>query len=131
MNSDLIDRQSEFALALLGEVAAARPAPAAIDTDPGPARIVTVGLRTARVNALLGTELDDARVAACLEPLGIPVADGTATVPSWRPDITREIDLIEEVARRVGLDAIPRSVPASPAKTGALTPAQQIGRAHV
>ena len=119
------------AVELLEAVAAARPAATAIDTAPGPARVVTVGVRTERVNALLGTALDDAGVASCLEPLGIPVADGVATIPSWRPDLTREIDLVEEVARRVGLDAIPRTVPASPAKTGALTPVQRDSRTAV
>ena len=119
------------AMELLAEVAHATPAPAAIDTAPGPARVVTVGLRTDRVNRLLGTALDDRAVAGYLEPLGIAVADGQAAAPSWRPDLTREIDLVEEVARRVGLDAITRTVPASPAKTGSLTPEQRAVRAAV
>jgi len=116
------------AMALLAEVASATPAAAAIDTSPGPAPIVTVGLRADRVNRLLGTALDDPAVAGLLAPLGISVAARSASVPSWRPDLTREIDLVEEVARRVGLDSIPRTVPASPAKTGGLTPGQRDAR---
>ena len=42
--------------------------------------------------------------------------------PTWRPDLEREIDLVEEVARRIGLDRIRRTVPASPDKIGGLTP---------
>jgi len=49
----------------------------------------------------------------------------TAIVPTFRPDLEREIDLVEEVARRVGLDNITRSVPASPEKIGGLTPNQR------
>ncbi|MFM8972992.1 MAG: phenylalanine--tRNA ligase subunit beta [Actinomycetota bacterium] len=119
------------ALELLGAVAAARPAPAAIDTAPGPLRAVTVGIRTDRVNRLLGIALDADGVADCLAPLGITVAGTEAGIPSWRPDLAREIDLVEEVARRVGLDTIPRTVPASPAKTGAHTPVQRSVRTAV
>ena len=93
----------------------------ATDADqlPGP---VTVPVRTARVNAILGTDLSPDQVRGYLEPIGFaaapPAGDGTAgngtfdvTVPTWRPDSEREIDVIEEVARHHGYSRIPRTRP--------------------
>jgi phenylalanyl-tRNA synthetase beta chain len=76
----------------------------------------TLTLRTARVNLLLGTELDDEIVAELLRPIGFAVsADAagvqTVKVPSWRLECSREIDLVEEVARMWGYHRIERSVP--------------------
>ena len=48
-----------------------------------------------------------------------------ATAPTFRPDLEREIDLVEEVARRIGLDRIPRTVPSSPEKIGGLSERQR------
>ena len=60
-----------------------------------------------------------------LTPLGIEIEGGVAEVPTFRPDLEREIDLVEEVARRVGLDQIARTVPSSPEKIGGLTARQR------
>jgi phenylalanyl-tRNA synthetase beta chain len=117
------------AMELLGTVASAHRAPGAIDVYPQPIEPARVTIRTARVNKVLPADLADADIEALLTPLGIEVHDGTAVVPTWRPDIEREIDLVEEVARRIGLDRIPRSVPSSPAKIGGLTPVQRDRRA--
>lgn len=81
---------------------------------PGPHRI---GLRTDRVNAVLGTSLTDEEVDSLLRPLGFTLdADGpgrfSVTVPTWRLECSREIDLIEEVARMWGYHRIERTVPA-------------------
>lgn len=80
---------------------------------------VRVTLRTARVNDLLGTELGDAEILNILEPLGFeasPVSAGVheVAIPSFRPDSSREIDVIEEVARLYGYSRIPRTVPLTP-----------------
>ena len=86
-------------------------------------------IRTERVNKLLATSLSEHDVERLLTPLGIEVHDGTAIVPTWRPDVEREIDLVEEVARRIGLDTIERTVPSNPAKIGSLTTEQRERRA--
>jgi len=75
-----------------------------------------VRVRTGRVNALLGTELSDTEIASLLEPIGFDVeawavGEQAVTVPTFRPDTTTEIDVIEEVARHVGYANIRRTVP--------------------
>jgi phenylalanyl-tRNA synthetase beta chain len=86
-----------------------------------------VRVRTARVNGLLGTTLAPDQIRDAIEPIGFacePTDDGfEVAVPSWRPDTTIEVDVIEEVARHIGFDNIGRTVPKSPL-TGALTPRQ-------
>ncbi len=86
-------------------------------SDAGPKQLVQ--LRTTRVNALLGTSLQDAEIKGYLAALGFEsesVGDGQhdVSIPSWRPDCSVEVDLIEEVARLHGYASIPKSVPASP-----------------
>ncbi len=89
-----------------------------------------VALRTDRVNAILGTTLDDATVAGYLRPLGFEVTAAGAgvadvIVPSWRPDTEREIDVIEEVARLHGYARIERTLPPGIRTGGGLTRRQQ------
>ena len=77
-----------------------------------------------------GTELSDRRrAAACSRRSASSSTGGIAIVPTWRPDIEREIDLVEEVARRIGLDQHQRTVPSNPEKIGALTTVQRERRA--
>jgi phenylalanyl-tRNA synthetase beta chain len=88
-----------------------------------------VALRTTRVNGVLGVDLDDAAIAGLLTPIGFEAAPAgagvqTVTVPTWRPDTEREIDVIEEVARHLGYPNIRRTMPAG-ARTGGLTPYQR------
>jgi phenylalanyl-tRNA synthetase beta chain len=109
------------AVQLMEEVAGGQPEAGVIDVYPKPVAPARIELRASRVNDLLGTALDAAGIREYLEPLGITVADGIATAPTFRPDLEREIDLVEEVARRIGLDNITRTIPSSPEKIGALT----------
>lgn len=66
-----------------------------------------VPLRTARVEALLGVEVPEARITEILAGFGLVKTDGGWVPPSFRPDLTREADLIEEIARVVGMAVIP------------------------
>ncbi len=81
---------------------------------PAPIRV-----RTARVNHLLGADLDDAQIRAYLQPIGfeaVEIEPGVHDVrpPTFRPDAILEVDIIEEVARHHGYAKIARSVPRSP-----------------
>lgn len=67
-------------------------------------------LRPDRVKSLTGIDVSASRTADILDKLGFKVAGNgpwTATVPSWRPDIVGEADLVEEVTRVHGFDHIP------------------------
>jgi phenylalanyl-tRNA synthetase beta chain len=77
-------------------------------------------VRTDRVNSILGTNLGDEDIRRYLAPIGFvaaPTAPGLqeVAVPTFRPDATREIDVIEEIARHHGYSNIARTVPTTPA----------------
>ena len=93
---------------------------------------LSVTLRTARVNEILGTNLNDEQVKGIMERLQFTV-EGSAgefnvLVPTRRQDISREIDLIEEVARLYGYDNIPATLAYGLYAQGGLTQKQKIRR---
>ena len=88
-----------------------------------------IAVRVARVNALLGTDLDGTAITGYLEPIGFVSHESDAGVldvlpPSFRPDVELEINVIEEVARHHGYAKIARRVPRSP-EAGRLTTFQR------
>jgi phenylalanyl-tRNA synthetase beta chain len=66
-----------------------------------------VPLRAARCAALLGVDVSEARIAEILTGFGLRHGEGGWEVPSHRQDLTREADLIEEIGRVTGIDAVP------------------------
>ena len=91
---------------------------------------------TVRINADLparvtGMPIDAATTVAHLRAVGCEVAESgselTVTPPSWRPDITDPYDLVEEVARIVGYDAVPSVLPTASSGRG-LTREQRLRR---
>ncbi len=115
-------------------------APGRLDACAEPYRPRRLTVRTERANALLGTELDAEAIAGYLRPIGFlaepaggdPLAGAegfsgagaegggaggllAVTVPSFRPDVTREVDVVEEVARHYGYEHIARTERRSPA----------------
>lgn len=88
---------------------------AVVDEYPGRLERPAVVLRPARARLLLGMEVSDEEAETHLKRLGMDVRrEGSNLVvvpPSWRPDIVREEDLIEEVGRVHGFDRIPEAYP--------------------
>jgi len=133
-------RAAERAWELLAEIASGEFSPGTLDEYPAPIEPIRVSLRTARVNDVLGTDLDTPTVRRYLEPLGFTVPEGTHAeghggvvefvVPTYRPDCEREIDLIEEVARHHGYNNIARTMPRPGQPSDGLTPFQ-LGRRAV
>ena len=86
-----------------------------LDVYPKPRKPKSVILRHRRISDLLGVDVPEDRVLRILEDLGFKVEESRkgvwrAEVPSFRVDIEREADLIEEVARFYGYDKIPCEV---------------------
>ena len=106
-----IDWASQRTAQLIMQVAGGKAAKGLVDEYPCKWKAKTVTLRTERLNKLLGIEIAGDEVMRILSSLWFePVMKEAAVeckVPSWRSDITREADLIEEVTRVYGYDNIP------------------------
>jgi phenylalanyl-tRNA synthetase beta chain len=88
-----------------------------------------VRFRPERASALIGVDVPEAEQAEIVGRLGFLLgSDWTVEVPTWRArDVTREIDVVEEVARFV-LDDVPFTLPLRRAMVGRLTPEQRLRR---
>jgi phenylalanyl-tRNA synthetase beta chain len=87
-----------------------------------------IRLRPERTNAVVGLAVPAEEQHAILRRLGCEVEDGDVRAPTWRArDLTREIDLVEEVAR-FHLDEIPFTLPTRSAMFGRLTLEQRVRR---
>lgn len=115
---------------LLQTTAGARPSSSVIDHYPSPVARRRVALRPQRTDHLLGFDLSPDAQAGYLRSinLGVDEHDGVleVEVPGFRPDLRREIDLIEEVARLAGFERLPSSLPLGVA--GGLDPTQAAER---
>ncbi|MDB4968477.1 MAG: phenylalanyl-tRNA synthetase, beta subunit [Myxococcales bacterium] len=101
------------------------------DAYPRPIAPVLVTLRPARTDALLGFTTKIDRQVSLLKAIGIDAIDegaGTlrALVPTSRPDLTREVDLIEEIARLHGYDHVPATLPPLDSPPGPMRDADDV-----
>ncbi|MDD4752112.1 MAG: phenylalanine--tRNA ligase subunit beta [Desulfitobacteriaceae bacterium] len=100
-----------------------------IDTFDQDIELLKVPLRIARINQILGTSLTREEVTSFMERLHfsfeIMGEEMIVTIPPYRQDITREVDLIEEVARLNGYDQIPVTLPFGPTTEGRKTRLQE------
>ncbi|TCJ16736.1 phenylalanine--tRNA ligase subunit beta [Rubrobacter taiwanensis] len=103
-------------------------APDVLSHYPEPVEPRSVPLRPERAELLLGMPVDREEAAELLASLGCEVAgsDGRleVVVPTFRRDLEREADLIEEIGRLKGLEHVPEELPAI-AEPGGLAPEQQ------
>ncbi|MFO0890767.1 MAG: phenylalanine--tRNA ligase subunit beta [Isosphaeraceae bacterium] len=125
LDPEITEWASRRCAELILEVAGGTLHPGVIDVGRRAASPEPVTLRLAQIPRVLGIPVEAEEVRRILISLGlewIGESDGSVTVrpPSWRPDLEREIDLIEEVARIHGYEHIPedRSVPITSAPRG-------------
>ena len=119
------DWASRRAAQLILQTAGGQLAGGVVDAYPTPVEPKEITLRHQKVNELLGIELRPERMEYYLGQLGLKIAgrkarpvdaDGppepaTFRVPTFRVDLKREVDLIEEIARLHGVDKIPSTPP--------------------
>jgi len=116
VDPDLADLASRRAVSLLVKYGHAKVAKGVIDADARAFKRAEVVLRFARARDVIGVALTDEEMVSILTSLGLLVmwrdADSASfQIPSFRLDLTLEADLIEEIARMHGLDAIPDVMP--------------------
>jgi phenylalanyl-tRNA synthetase beta chain len=102
------------AVRLIAAVAGGRLDGAPIDIGGAGPGAAPVALRPSRVAQVLGVAIDDDEIPRHLESIGFDVTRGeggfAVRAPSWRADIVSEIDLVEEIARLHGYDALPTEI---------------------
>jgi phenylalanyl-tRNA synthetase beta chain len=101
-----------MAVGLLSRLAGGTPAPGMIDVRPVARPPAKLQLRLTQLPRLLGYDPGDEAALEALRALSLDAVRLErdrieVTVPSWRVDLTREVDLVEEVARHLGYDRIP------------------------
>ena len=118
--------------ALIEELAAGEVAPGYVDVYPVPKTIAPITLRYQRILDICGAPIERDFVERSLTRLGCTVesegSDFQVTPPSFRPDLPREIDLIEEVLRLWGMGRVEATIPAAKNHIGGLTREQKLTR---
>jgi len=128
LDPNMVDYAMDRVSALLTQHPGGESADDTLSHYPDPVGPWRVSMRLGRAELLLGMPVQTEEAAERLEALGCEVEreDGRlwATIPTFRRDLRREADLVEEVGRLVGLDKVPETLPAVP-QTGGLTQTQQ------
>jgi phenylalanyl-tRNA synthetase beta chain len=105
----VVSAQARAAL-LIKELASGEICSGRVDIYPEERKSIVVPLRVSRVNQLLGGNFSAEQIQGLLSRLGMAIAEPSETmqvkIPSFRPDLSREVDLIEEIARIDGFDKV-------------------------
>jgi len=116
----------DLAAALIAELTGGEVCRGRIDLCPRPRQPIELVTTASRVSAFAGVEIGAERIVEIATGLELePHRDGDTfkiTVPSFRVDLEREADLVEEVVRHIGFDAIPAALPVLPTAPGRRNP---------
>ena len=131
VDAERIQRNTDFAAALIAELAGGEVCRGTVDEWPVKEEPIALKFRHARFCAMMGADIPRSEAEDILTRLGCQVRDAgedvlDVDVPSFRPDLEREIDLYEEVLRLYGMEKIPSTLPGGRGRIGKLSPAQQI-----
>lgn len=116
VNTDSVEWASRRAAALMCELAGAKLCKGIVDVYPKPKAQIKIPFAWKRIESMIGATIptdDMKRIFQILE-IGIEDDNGksaTAVVPSFRLDLEREVDLVEEIARIHGVDNVPAKTP--------------------
>lgn len=129
LDPNMVDYAMDRVTGLLTEHAGGRAADGTLSHYPNPIEPWEVPLRLDRAELLLGMIVKEDEATGILNSLGCETRSEeddrlTANVPTFRRDLRREADLIEEVGRLVGLDRVPEELPRVP-QPGSLTTRQR------
>jgi phenylalanyl-tRNA synthetase beta chain len=116
---DMAPFAADRAAAMIAEIAGGQVLQGLIDVYPRPYLARESALRSSEIRRILGMEMPAEEVERILGSLGFQVQQRSAgswhlRVPSWRLDVSREVDFIEEVARVYGYDRLPARIRAAP-----------------
>ncbi len=109
---NIIEYAIDYAASLLQSLCGGEVLAGIVDCYPSVIEPLKIKFRPKRCNDIIGTELTSDKMKQIFEDLEFTVTGDTdfeVTVPTFRPDIEREIDLIEEISRIIGFDNIPSS----------------------
>ncbi|MEM7700066.1 MAG: phenylalanine--tRNA ligase subunit beta, partial [Verrucomicrobiota bacterium] len=98
---------SDLAVSLILELAGGKADPELLVAGKPPAPPKPVALDPDECRALIGDTISDDQIKGILNSLGLKLEKKSWTIPSYRLDLERSVDLIEEVARVYGLDQVP------------------------
>jgi len=123
-------RALDRAAKLIEEISGGKVATGVADEYPKRITMPEIRVRTGYVNRLLGADLDTREVEDILGRLQIDIKDVsgdamTCTAPTFRPDLAREADYVEEVARLFGYGRIKSEMPYTGAATTGADPARK------
>ena len=112
----ICDWASQRAAQLILETAGGQLAEGVVDVYPKPVAPKEITLRFSKCKDLLGIGISHAEQISFLTRMGLAIAkqepgECTFTIPTWRVDLKRPVDLIEEVSRLFGVDKIPSTPP--------------------
>ena len=125
----LVPRALALASRLMVDLCGARMAPGTIDLHGALPEPPLVELRPKRLDRLIGVHYEPQEIDRVLGRLGFAAEPGGWRVPTWRAgEVTREADLIEEVARIAGLERVPAALPPRADAVGRLTRPQALSR---